>query len=37
VATLAILVAMSHAAIAILSVLVLRQYERSLRQGSKVA
>lgn len=37
VATLAILVALSHAAIAMLSVLVLRQYEGSLRRGSKVA
>jgi hypothetical protein len=37
VAILAILVALSHAAIAILSVLVLRWYEGSLRRGSKVA
>jgi hypothetical protein len=36
VATLAILVALSHAAIAVLSVLVLRRYEGS-RRGSKVA
>ena len=37
VATLAILVALSHAAIAMLSVLVLRRYEGSLRRVSKVA